>query len=171
MWRGACVCAHTRTLAFVCWLHFFSGRKQMRDASHCRLSSSFLGCRVDWEKYFSQGAVALGYLSGLLNKHLFLSSESMTGSWSLLVKREIIMGRMVRMETQGSELQFPVSRVVFPSGHTIGGEEGTKSVVFFRFLLSKLSDHSQVFWIPVPFSLVKCQCWARFLVAFLAERR
>lgn len=54
VWRGAWVCAHTHTLAFVRWLHLFSGRKQIRGASPCRLPSSFLGCQVAWEKSTSR---------------------------------------------------------------------------------------------------------------------
>lgn len=59
----------------------------------------------------------------------------MNGSSSLLVERDIIMGRMVSMKTRGSELQFPGSPAVFPSGHTTGVEVVTNSTVFFRFHL------------------------------------
>lgn len=44
----------------------------------------------------------------------------------MLVEREIITGKMVSMKTRGSELQFPGSRAVFPSGRTTGVEDVTK---------------------------------------------
>lgn len=56
----------------------------------------------------------------------------MNGSSSLLAEREVIMGRMVWMKVQVSELQLPVTiRTTFlPSGQNTGVEDVRKSVVF-----------------------------------------